>query len=246
MISVIHSFLQLYGLRVEPGGVQDVFAGEFVLFEVFVWEDMGRKRYLEVECKGDSLYWTIEPWKRNRIFYRVKTQDRGRILSPRFDCISRYPLGLFRVWSVFRFSQQALVYPRPIPPPLDTPLSLVQLSDPGEGEGDEGRGVAELVYLDEYTEFDSYKKICWRLYARDGRLVKKVFAGDGTGVLWLSLEMFKEYPLEDAISFLCYLIIEAEAVSLRYGLALTGDKIPPSCGDKHMRNCLRHLALYGL
>ncbi len=245
LVSIIYSFLQLYGLKVEPGVGEEVFAGEVACFEIFIHEYMGRIRFLEIVAGEEEVFWKIYPWKRNQVFFKIKTEKRGRILYPRFECISRYPLGLFRTWSVFRFYQETIVYPKPLPPPREKFTPIFQEIEGGEGK--EGRGTSELIYLDEYGAFDSYKKIYWRLYARDDRLVKKVFVGDGTPVIWFSLNMFREYPLEEALGFLCYLIRKAEGSFLiEYGLELDGERVLPSRGEAHMRSCLRCLALYGL
>ncbi len=246
-ITVIYAFLQLHGLAIEPGGAPDVFVGEVVHFEIVMEESAGREREVEIWCGDKGHRVVIESGGRVTSFYEVRARKRGWVRAPKFEIRSLYPLGIFRAWSILRFSQKCVVYPAPKPPPpfVDKEVEADEVRE-DRGEVLQGLEESTIEHLEEHLDGESYRRIYWRVYARDGRLVKKVFKGESSAVRWFSLETFKEYPLEDALGFLCYLIKKAQEDLCEYGLILDGEVIYPSCGELHMRRCLRSLALYGL
>lgn len=52
--------------------------------------------------------------------------------------------------------------------------------------------------------------------------------------------------IEERLSRLCAMVLEAERRGLGYGLRLPGREIEPGRGGEHMGRCLKELALYGL
>ena len=75
-------------------------------------------------------------------------------------------------------------------------------------------------------------------------LHSKVFSEESSGGTLFSLESLPEAGLETRISWLCHLIVAAEAGGLRYGLRLGEQLISLNRGAAHRHRCLSGLALY--
>ena len=165
---------------------------------------------------------------------------RGLHPVPTLTLETRFPLGTFRVWTLWRPAAQVLVYPAPeaSPPPLPT----------GEPRS-AGTGIARLASSGEfdgvrpYRRGDPLKLIVWKKAARTDTLVSRDSEQAQHLALWLDLAQTGGADLEHRLSRLCAWVLEAEDLALDYGLRLPGVAIAPSHGDVHQRRCLEALAL---
>lgn len=171
---------------------------------------------------------------------------RGLHPLPTLTAETRFPLGTFRVWTVWRPAAQALVYPAPEthPPPLPPGepraggASTVQRHDTGEFDGVRG-----------YRRGDPLKLVVWKKVAKADELVSRDAQQVQRLELWLDLNHTglaggSQASLEARLSRLCAWVLLAEKQGLRYGLRLAGRDIAPDSGEAHQRNCLQALAVY--
>lgn len=172
-------------------------------------------------------------------------QQRGLQCLPTLTAETRFPLGTFRVWTVWRPALQILVYPRPetTPPPLPPgePLSGQAAARAQPQSSDEFDGVRA------YRRGDPTKRIVWKkaakadeqgsgLVVRDTQLAQRQ-------ELWLDFLKIGGAETEHKLSRLCAWVLRAEQLGLAYGLRLPALEIRPSCGEAHKRICLEALAL---
>lgn len=167
------------------------------------------------------------------------TIQRGPFeLSP-ISISSCYPLGLFRAWANIQLNCDAIVYPNPAPPFSHKPQS----GSDSEGQGEKGRGFDDFSGFKTYQPGESLKHIHWKAYAREQGLLSKTFSGANNHEYWLNWNELSG-DIEQRLSQLCRLIIDAETQGDRYGLVLPHKTINISQGEAHQHQCLKALAMY--
>ena len=168
------------------------------------------------------------------------TGRRGRHTVPTITLETRFPLGTFRVWTIWRPAATVLIYPQPeaLPPalpagePRATGSASVAAANSGEYDG-----------VRPYRRGDPLKLIAWKKAAGRDELVSRDSQQAQHVELWLDLAQTGGPTLEHRLSRLCAWVLEAEQLELDYGLRLTGVEIAPSHGEMHKRQCLEALAL---
>lgn len=172
---------------------------------------------------------------------RLPPMPRGPQKMPPLRIASRFPLGLFRVWSVLPFPTRLLVYPEPAarPTPLpNAPASTDTQFGNGSSEGD-------FQGLRDYRSTDPPRRIAWRASARSDKLLSKTLHVGAAHSLWLDWHALQGRDAEERLSVLCRWILDADQLGLRYGLRLPNQRLAPDRGTRHRHECLRLLALHG-
>ena len=167
---------------------------------------------------------------------------RGLQRLPTLNAHTLFPLGTFRVWTLWRPAAQVLVYPKPEPKPPALPVSATPTGTraasthaaqrPGEPDG-----------LRAYRRGDALKMVLWKKLARAGELVSRDSLALQQRELVLSRSDTGLSHPEQQLSRLCAWVLQAEQQEVRYGLRLLGNDIAPDHGPLHLQRCLRALAL---
>lgn len=166
---------------------------------------------------------------------------RGRHTVPMLTAETRFPLGIFRVWALWRPAGTVLVYPQAEPSPPALPEG-----QPHSSGGSAARHVASSEFdgVRPYRRGDPLKSIVWKKAAKTDELVSRDSLQAQHFQLWLDLSEAQGASLEQRLSRLCAWVLSAEAQELDYGLRLAGLEFPPGQGEAHRRQCLEALALY--
>ena len=244
VVSMVHTFRNLHALTLRAGHPQPVFAGEMAQFSVNLLNSGGRARYalnlmlgkqepLTLDLPQNGGQWLTLP---------LPSQTRGMLLPGRITIYTRFPLGLFRAWSIVHLQMPCLIYPRPAAQ-RGLPRELL---DSRGAVGDQGSGSDDFAALRSYHAGDSLRHVHWKAVAREQGLLTKQFGGGVTEKLWLRWEHTGNLTLEGRLSLLTRWVLEADAQGLAYGLALPDREFAPARGEGHRRRCLKALALYGL
>lgn len=242
----------LRGLRLHLKPVQAVFAGDAALIEVVLTAPATDRRArhgigLEADGAGDaSLTWVDVPaGGQVHAHIAFELPSRGLHRLPTLAVSTRFPLGLFRAWTVWRPAMQCLAYPRPEHPPAPLP--------PGEavtgavastrlGGGSETEGVRS------YRRGDPPKMIVWKKAAKlldsGGDLLSRDTSSAARRQLWFDWGTAGALAPEERLSRLAGWIVRADQLGLPYGLRLPGAERAPGQGDAHRRTCLETLALW--
>jgi uncharacterized protein (DUF58 family) len=166
---------------------------------------------------------------------------RGRHTLPMLTAETRFPLGIFRVWTLWRPAATVLVYPQAetSPPPLPA-------GQPHSQGGGAARHVASSEFdgVRPYRRGDPLKSIVWKKAAKTEELVSRDSLQAQHFQLWLDLQETYGATVEQRLSRLCAWVLQAEAQELDYGLRLPGTTLPPAQGEPHRQQCLQALALY--
>ncbi|MDB5844609.1 MAG: hypothetical protein JWP79_1919 [Polaromonas sp.] len=201
---------------------------------------------------GRRLAWTDVPAQGSSLVQVAFTpQRRGLQRLPTLTAETRFPLGTFRVWTVWRPAAQVMVYPAPeaSPPPLPPGEPRAQ----GAGEAARAPSSGEFDGVRGYRRGDPLKNVLWKKAAKAGEQGGQ-YGGEGAGLvvrdarqaqrhdLWLDIRQAGPPDLERQLSRLCAWVLQADGLGLRYGLRLPARDILPASGEAHKRHCLEALA----
>lgn len=242
IVSILHTWRNLLGLRVEAGRCTAVFAGEQAHFPLGLRNDSAELRPAIVlaPAGGDVTVHDLAPGL-NWVEVARPATRRGRLALGRFHVATRFPLSLFRAWTPLELAMDCLVYPAPAPqrglPPGEAGAS-------GSG-GDKGQGQDDFASLRPYHAGDSLRHVHWKTAAREQGIHTKLFSGEAAQELWLAWDLLPGLDTETRLSRLCRWVLEADAAGIRYGLRLPTRVIAPDFGPGQRRRCLEALALFG-
>jgi uncharacterized protein (DUF58 family) len=246
---VCHGTLRGLTLHLAPPEPQ--FVGRSVQIAVQLHSSSPRVRYgIGLAVLGSAHWsWTDVPAQgSSRVQIAFSPARRGQYPLPTLTAETRFPLGTFRVWTVWRPAAQVLVYPAPEahPPPLPPGepraggAATAQRHTTGEFDGVRG-----------YRRGDPLKLVVWKKAAKTDELVSRDAQQAQRLELWLDFShagqglgtVSSGVAREHALSRMCAWVLLAESQGLRYGLRLPGAELAPGSGPAHQKNCLQALAL---
>lgn len=169
---------------------------------------------------------------------------RGLQPWPRLLIESRFPLGLWRAWSVWRPGASIWVYPAPEMPAPPLPA---QQQTPSEGQSPARLAPGdELDDLRHYRRGDPLRHVVWKKARGDDLVVRAATPATALPELWLDWnDLPGAQPLEARLSRLCAWVLAAQRNPAPFGLRLPGLELPPANNPGHTLRCLRALAAYG-
>jgi uncharacterized protein (DUF58 family) len=251
LVSLLHTYRNLAGLRASAHPAPPVFAGDMARFLVTIDNPGGPRRdgvvITEQRATYDSVvHLQLSPDSTARMALPVASDARGWRKLDRVCIASRALFGIFRVWYRVPTAVRSIVYPHPSG---DLPLPVHDAESGAEG-GRGGSGREDFAGLRDYRRGDSVHHIQWKAAARRGVLAVKLFDGARTGNVRLR---FVDIPIADTeqrFSQLTVWVLAAEIDGLHYTLELPGatptSTTEPDSGPTHRDQCLLRLALFGL
>ncbi len=233
----------LRGLTMNLVAPEPQFAGSSAPIGVYLQSRRRTARYgigLSVLNSGHWLWLDLPAQCSSTVHLAFTPGRRGLHRVPTLTAETRYPLGTFRVWTVWRPTANVLVYPRPetFPPALPR----------GQARAD-GAAAAHLSSSGEYDGVRAYRRgdplkiIVWKKFAKAEQLVSRDAQQVQHTELWLDREHSGSNDPEQQLSRLCAWVLQAEQQGLDYGLRLGTLQIAPGCGESHKKRCLEALAL---
>jgi uncharacterized protein (DUF58 family) len=210
-------------------------------------DDSGKK------SRERNWAWTDVPAQGSSVVQvAFRPTRRGLHRLPTLSAETRFPLGTFRVWTVWRPAAQMLVYPAPeaMPPPLpaEEPRAV------GASAAARAQATGEFDGIRAYRRGDPMKRVIWKK-AVNAMSAGPQTTGSGSGLLvrdtqqaqrhelWLDFMQAGTFDTEKKLSRLCAWVLRADALGLDYGLRLPALQIQPASGEAHKRQCLEALAL---
>ena len=233
----------LHGLNLSLLLPEPQFAGANALVGVSLQSRRRAVRYgIGVAVMG-SEHWAwadVPSFGSSTLHIAFSLPRRGWQRVPTLTAETRFPLGTFRVWTVWRPAAQVLVYPAPesAAPPLPQ----------GEARAD-GATSAHPSTSDDYDGVRAYrrgdppKRIVWKKFAKADELISRDAEQLQHCELWLDPTLCGARDPEQQLSRLCAWVLQAEHQGFDYGLRLPGLEIKPGSGSAHQARCLRALAL---
>jgi uncharacterized protein (DUF58 family) len=241
----------LRGLSLRLSSPEPQFCGASATLAITLGSDRRTPRHgigLSVLGANQWSWSDVPPQGSTVVHVAFKAGPRGLHSVPTLTAETRFPLGTFRVWTVWRPAARLLVYPAPetLAPPL--PAGEPQ---PGGTPGAQRQATGEFDGVRAYRRGDPLKLIVWKKAAKSDELVSRDAQQTQRVELWLDLADAGHAAvggqamssLEHRLSRLCAWVLEAELRGLNYGLRLPGLEIKPGSGEVHKRRCLEALAL---
>ena len=244
IISVIHAFKNLSGLRFKALGCEPVFAGDYASFVVLLEPANGTDHEsvaLSFERSVPLVVDLIDGGEQ-RLNLSVKTSRRGWFEPERLLVKSYFPLGLIRAWSWIQLDMKALVYPAPLAsdqPPL-------QVASAHQGDYLAHEHSEDFQGFLRYQAGAPLTHIAWKQFARGAGLHLKDYVGYQNQQVWLDWHSLAISDTETRLSQLCYWALEFGKTQIEFGLRLPDCTIELGAGGAHQAKILRALALYGL
>jgi len=246
-MQLTHNTLRGLTLHLKP--VAPVFAGDAAVVEVVLSSPWRARHGIGIKLDGapaSTLTWVDVP-SGGQASARVSfvPRARGRHDVPTLSAETRFPLGLFRAWTVWRPVGGVLVYPKAERPPAPLPVAR-----PMPGGTTAARHVqgGEIEGIRAYRRGDPLKLVSWRKSAKSmetgGELVSRDTSASAHQELWLDWAACGTLPAEDRLSRLAAWVLAAERSGVHYGLRLPGMQVPRSQGAGQKRQCLEALALW--
>lgn len=247
-----HNTLRGLTLHLKPP--VPVFAGEPAALEVVLTNPSGARFGigLKVDAASEATCaWIDVPAATQATAHlSFAPEQRGRHPVPTLSAETRFPLGLFRAWTVWRPAAQVLIYPRP-----ENPAASLPPARPAAGASSQARQSqgGEFEGVRAYQRGDALKLLVWRKAAQametGGELVSRDTRASAQHELWLDWQACGALPPEDRLSRLTAWVLATDALSQRqsaasYGLRLPGRELPPATGMGHRKTCLEALALW--
>jgi uncharacterized protein (DUF58 family) len=239
----------LRGLMLHLHPVVAVHAGDPAPFEV-VLTTPGSARWgigLRVDSAASAApAWTdVAQGGQASVHLSFVAHRRGYQDMPMLIAETRFPLGLFRAWAVWRPAAQVLVYPQLERPPAPLPGASAVPGGPPQARRTEG---ADFEGIRAYRRGDPLKLVVWKKAARaleaGGELVSRDSSASAHWQLWLDWQACAGLPAEQRLSRLAGWVLAAHRSGADYGLRLPGVELARGQGEAHRRACLEALALW--
>lgn len=239
-------------LKAPPTGFAG-FAGDDIELEVALHDERRARFGIGLRVLGEGhasdFAWTDVPALGHSLLHlRYRLPRRGLQSLPVLRIETRFPLGLFRSWSVWRPLSRVWVYPRPEPdappPPVEAQEADAEDATPGARlPGPDVEGVRS------YRRGDSARLVLWKkssLLLEQGQpLLVRETGAPASRERWLGWQATAGLPDEEArLARLAAWVLAAEAAAQPYGLRLPAGELAPGLGPEHASACLRALAAH--
>ncbi|MEH0164622.1 DUF58 domain-containing protein [Paucibacter sp. JuS9] len=238
----------LRGLQMDLREPTPGFAGGDLQLELRV-HNSGRARFgvgIRVQDGGETAWCDVPAQGHALVHVRFKAPRRGLSELPTLVIETRFPLGLFRAWSIWRPAAQVWVYPQPESPAAPFAPSA-QAADAGETSGAVLLPGQDFEGVRAYRRGDSLRQVVWKKAAlameQGGPLWVRETRAPASQRLWLDIADTAGRDWEARLSRLCAWVLAAESQGHPYGLKLFGQDLAPAQGAEHRRTCLELLAL---
>lgn len=246
---MLHTQRNLSGMVLRAKASTPIFAGESarLLLEASNPSSLKRYRIGLNHPAGECEECDVPAGAKAELALTLPQTRRGWQPLGRFGIYSRYPLGLFRCWTVLELSGPdsttfgVLVYPAPARDSVPLPVSnsAEQSDAASQSDGDDFTG------LRSYQAGDPPRRIAWKAAARSQHLLTKQFSGQRGTKLCLDWSRTPEKETEARLSRLTRWALDAHAAGVAFELALPGRVVGMGSGEAHLRHCLEALARYG-
>lgn len=244
LVSMHVTHATLRGLTLRVKAPQPVFLGDSAELEI-VLTNPGAARHgigLAVRhARPFSFAWCDVPAQGSasaRVSFLPPRRGMSRV--PTLMAETRFPLGLFRAWTIWRPAAQALAYPRPEEPPAPLPATQAL---PGASPATTATDGGEFDGVRSYRRGDAMRRVVWKKAAKTGELVSRDTTASANQELWLDFESAALTDKEARLSRLAAWTLAAERLGLSFGLRIPGVELAPGQGEAQRRATLEALAL---
>ncbi|MCV2348757.1 DUF58 domain-containing protein [Paucibacter sp. Y2R2-4] len=243
----------LRGLSLDLKPPAAVFKGEDVQLELRLHNTGAARFGIGVHVLGQPLSevaWTDVPALGHALLQvRYPANQRGQHALPVLQIITRFPLGLFRAWSIWRPASQVWVYPQPEQPAPPFPAQTAEAGEDSNTRPALARSAQQgqdFEGVRAYRRGDSMRQVLWKKAAlsleQGGNLWVRETQAPVARTLWLDRRECAGIADEAQLSRLCAWVLAAEQLQVPYGLRLGAQEIAPELDGMHRQVCLELLS----
>lgn len=244
---VTHGTLRGLTLHLRP--VAAAFAGDPAVLDIVMTSPAAARFGIGLrllDAPDATLAWTDVPAGGQAVAHvSFVPAARGWREVPTLSAETRFPLGLFRAWTVWRPAARLLVYPRPERDVPALPAARPIVGGPTRSRNTQG---GEIEGVRAYRRGDPLKLVAWKKAAQametGAELVSRDTSVSVRQELWLDWAACGSLAPEARLSRLAAWTLAAEGAGTDYGLRLPGLELAPEGGETHRRRCLEALALW--
>jgi uncharacterized protein (DUF58 family) len=186
----------------------------------------------------DSPVSEFELPEEESVVTQLASVKRGYLDLPPLTISTRWPFGIFVIWSHLWPKQQALIYPHLESRPPELPQGQSLHSGVLAKSGDE-----DLRSLRAYRPGDAPRQIAWRASARSQDLRTRELETPTASDVVLNYHGIYSLTHEAKIERLAAWCVLAENQGLSFELRAPGTQLGPDRGPAHVHACLKALAL---
>lgn len=252
LVSVVLTFLQLFGLKISLQAVQLGAAGEVVMVQFVAQSLSARQVEFAFEYTPDELqklaqfkvvnYTTVSKSHsqtcsivgKQTIILPIVLGKRGAHALPRLVVKTYYPLGVSVAWSYGYFARQSLAYPAPKAAMLEFNRAI------GEMGGSARAGLDEFDGLSPLLAGESFARVSWAHLARGQGMLAKRFADPVGKTPLIDYQQMPAAAHEDKLAQMAHLILTHQGA---FGVVLPDGTARHGSGDGFKEDILRQLAL---
>ena len=252
--SMLQGHANLRGLWFHLSRPKAVFSGEGVRLSLLCRNPTASHRLairVQARCKeARASVLEVVAMSQVQVDVALPAMSRGVHDLPVMQFQSEFPLGLFKVWSVWRPAEQVMVWPSPDPDPPAWPHAK---ENPNTQNSQNPVGADLWDEIRPYRQGDPLKRLVWKKaslpWAGEGQ------AGNATppwpvrhpsqrptGTVCFDYEQARGHDKENRLSCLCAWVLEAHARDVTFGLRLPEAYVPPAQGENHLHACLEAMA----
>lgn len=252
LLGMVYTHQNLNGLQVSVHRAEPVFAGQDALFSISI-SQRGHQLHPALQLRSDSSHTSHPSTQLDLLKERsvngtlaLATSQRGYITPGMVKLFSEYPLGLFHAWSWLKLDAQCLVYPTPATQHFKLRAGQQDTKPPRDNQlSSDKHGTDDFAGIRPYQLGDQRNHMAWKAIARTGQLQTLQFSQDASEDIWLNWDQLDPHlDIEQKLSILCRMVLDADQQGLRYGLQLPDSCLEPSSGLQHKQHCLKQLALF--
>jgi uncharacterized protein (DUF58 family) len=244
---ITHGTLRGLTLHLRP--VAPAFAGSPAVLDIVMSSPSSARFGVGLrllDAPASTLAWTNVPaGGQSTAHVSFVPAVRGRHDVPTLSAETRFPLGLFRAWTVWRPLAQLLVYPRVEVDAPALPAARQATGGPTQARRSEG---GEIEGVRAYRRGDPLKLIAWKKAAQaletGADLVSRDTSTSARQELWLDWSACGPIAAEERLSRLTAWTLAADRADADYGLLIPGLEIEPGDGEAQRTRCLEALALW--
>ncbi len=241
--SILRTHAQVKGVGVEFVRALPVFAGTSAVFEYSLRSPRDAEGLELCFLDAAPISVDIAPDASLKVLLGTHASRRGLLRPGPVRLGSRQPFGLFLARRLVESKAVCLVYPAPAPGAVAMPRAHGRPEKGGQG-AQGGFGVEEFSGLRAYAPGDAMQRIAWKASLRGQGLLTKEFEGQAGGAFVLDYAAQAPLPVEERLSRLCKMALTAHSLGEPFSLLLPGKTLTADSGERHLRVCLRALALF--
>lgn len=241
LVSIMITYNNLVGIQLTVHAPEPIFAGQSARFPISLTSE---KDHFAISLRTESgalQTLDVQAGAEQRVEVSQLCKTRGIQTINRVRCQTIFPLGFLQAWSWVFLQAECVVYPQPLEPDarFESGRSL------NDDYSDQYQtGVEEFYGLRSYQKGDLLSRVHWKSFAREKGLQTKEFVDYLHDPDAFSYDDFPGVDKETRLSYLCYLLVQADREGKRFGLVLPNLFIEVDAGPEHLHKCLKALATF--